>query len=157
MKPRRQSLLRPAGQIQPQPAVHPVHPLVVPPVTSVMQSIEALPEAPAPVSFDHPIERIDHRRITLRPVDSLPVIRRPRELCCSAGPGNRQTMLLDHDPRCLPAFRRRYSFRFSTALIASFSSARSAYIFFSRAFSASSSRRRFNSETLKPPYFAFQL
>jgi hypothetical protein len=94
------------------------------------------------VLLDHAIERIDQRRIALAAINALPLIRRPTELCCSTGPGNRQTMFPDHDPRCLPAFRRRYSFRFKTALIASFSSARSAYIFFSRAFSASSSRSR---------------
>ena len=36
--------------------------------------------------------------------------------------------------------------------MAAFSSARSAYIRFSFAFSASSSRRRFTSETVAPPY-----
>src|SRR5688572_9113673 len=47
---------------------------------------------------------------------------------------------------------RPYSFRFNTSLMAAFSSARSAYIRFSFAFSASSSRRRFTSETVAPPY-----
>src|SRR5688500_7440105 len=47
---------------------------------------------------------------------------------------------------------RPYSFRFRTSLIAAFSSARSAYIRFNFAFSASSSRRRFTSDTEAPPY-----
>src|SRR5581483_10461419 len=49
--------------------------------------------------------------------------------------------------------RRPYSFRFRTSLMAAFSSARSAYIRFSFAFSASSSRNRFTSDTDAPPYF----
>src|SRR5581483_975484 len=49
--------------------------------------------------------------------------------------------------------RRPYSFRFRTSLMAAFSSARSASIRFSLAFSASSSRSRFTSDTDAPPYF----
>ena len=66
-------------------------------------------------------------------------------------------MLPDHDSRRLPAFGRRYSFRCRTPLIPLFSSARSAYIFFNFAFSASSFLSRFRSDTPSPPYFAFQL
>src|SRR4051812_10600756 len=55
---------------------------------------------------------------------------------------------LDH----LSFRRRRYSFRARTSLIAAFSSARSAYIRFSVAFSASSSRNRFTSGTETPAY-----
>jgi len=56
----------------------------------------------------------------------------------------------------MPAFRRRYGFRFSTPLSASFSRTRSAYIFFSFAFSASSSFERSRTDALSPPYFALQ-
>ena len=52
---------------------------------------------------------------------------------------------------------RLYSFFESRSLIAAFSSASSAYIRFSFAFSASSSFIRLSSETLTPPYFARQL
>src|SRR5688572_17675574 len=48
--------------------------------------------------------------------------------------------------------KRPYSFRLRTSLMAAFSSARSAYIRFSFAFSASSSRNRFTSDTEAPPY-----
>src|SRR5687767_1776923 len=47
---------------------------------------------------------------------------------------------------------RPYSFRFRTSLMAAFSSVRSAYLRFNFAFSASSSRRRFTSDTEAPPY-----
>ena len=47
---------------------------------------------------------------------------------------------------------RRYHFRAKTSLMAAFSSARSAYIRFSFAFSPSSSRSRFTSDTEAPAY-----
>ena len=63
--------------------------------------------------------------------------------------------MLAHQPLDdLPLRERRYSFRWSTSLIAAFSKARSAYIRFSFAFSASSSFSRFNSPTDAPAYFA---
>lgn len=62
-------------------------------------------------------------------------------------------MLLDQELSDLSLRGRPYSFRFSTSLIAAFSRARSAYIRFSFVFSASSSRNRFTSETVAPPYF----
>ena len=49
---------------------------------------------------------------------------------------------------------RLYSFLDRTSLIAAFSSASSAYMRLSFAFSASSSFIRLSSETLTPPYFA---
>lgn len=57
----------------------------------------------------------------------------------------------------LPPRERLYSFFESRSRIAAFSSANSAYIRFSFAFSVSSSFIRFSSETLTPPYFARQL
>ena len=66
-------------------------------------------------------------------------------------------MFLHEYLRGLPLRRRPYSFRFNTSLIAVFSSARSAYIRLSFAFSASRSFSRLSSETLTPPYFARQL
>ena len=59
-------------------------------------------------------------------------------------------------PTMPPACRRRYNF-FSSPLIASFSSASSAYMRLSRLFSDSSSLTRTSSETSSPPYFAFHL
>jgi hypothetical protein len=45
--------------------------------------------SPSAGLFDHLIERIDHERIALCPVNALPVIRRPRELRFSTGPSDR--------------------------------------------------------------------
>src|SRR6478672_13534879 len=61
-------------------------------------------------------------------------------------------MLLHQQLSDLSLHERPYSFRFRTSLMAAFSSARSAYIRFSFAFSTSSSRSRFTSETDAPPY-----
>jgi hypothetical protein len=57
----------------------------------------------------------------------------------------------------LATARADHTFLDSKSLIAAFSSASSAYIRFSFAFSASSFFIRFSSETLTPPYFARQL
>src|SRR5688572_32516636 len=59
---------------------------------------------------------------------------------------------MHQDLRDLSLRKRRYSFRFRTSLMAAFSSARSAYIRFSFAFSTSSSCSRFTSDTDAPPY-----
>ncbi len=59
------------------------------------------------------------------------------------------------DQRSLPA--RPQSFRLMTSCSISLSSVRSATIFFSRAFSCSSSRSRFISDGIMPEYFFFQL
>src|SRR5688572_19716993 len=59
---------------------------------------------------------------------------------------------MHQDLRDLSLRKRPYSFRLSTSLMAAFSSARSAYIRFSFAFSVSSSRSRFTSDTVAPPY-----
>ncbi len=61
-------------------------------------------------------------------------------------------MLTDQQGGPLSLRGRPYNFRARTSLMAAFSSARSAYIRFSLAFSASSSRNRVTSETLAPPY-----
>src|SRR5215510_10211775 len=63
--------------------------------------------------------------------------------------------MLVHQHRQDFAFRgRRHRFRLRTSLMAAFSSASSAYIRFSLAFSASSSFNRLSSATEAPAYFA---
>src|SRR5438093_11060419 len=108
------------------------------------------------VALHHGVQRCDHGPISLHSRLGRPIVRRPREPSDPAGVLNRQTALLHEDPRRLPPRGRRYSFRLSTSLIAAFSSARSVYIRFSFAFSASSSRSRFKSATVAPAYFRFQ-
>ena len=69
-------------------------------------------------------------------------VRRPRPPHHATGLLHCQLMLVDEHPDHLSLRRRPYSFRLSTSLMAAFSRARSAYIRFSLAFSASSSRSR---------------
>ena len=61
-------------------------------------------------------------------------------------------MLPHQDLSDLPLRERPYSFRFRTSLMAAFSGAKSMYIRFSFAFSASSLCSRFTSDTDTPPY-----
>ena len=127
-------------------------PLVVPPRAFEPEAVVALPEAPAPMLRDDGQERGDHGRIALRRGDRRPIIRRPRQphdLTCAA---NRQRVLSHQHVKRLSFRGRRYSFRARTSLMAAFSSARSAYIRFSRTFSPSSSRSRFTSATDAPAY-----
>lgn len=83
-------------------------------------------------------------------------MRRPRQPGYLASAPYRQTLFLGHDPDHLALGRRRQSFRLNTSLIAEFSNAKSAYIRFSLAFAASSSRSRFNSGNPAPAYSDFQ-
>ena len=75
----------------------------------------------------------------------------------AAGSLDRQPVFSHDHLGSLALHGRRYSFRDRTSLIAAFSSARSAYILLSSAFSASSSRIRFSSFIVTPPNFDFQL
>ena len=83
-----------------------------------------------------------------------PVVRRPRQPHRPGRPaaptsGARSPA----SPSTCSLRGRRHSFRLRTSLIAAFSSASSAYIRLSFAFSASSSRSRFSSDTVAPAYF----
>ena len=83
--------------------------------------------------------------------------RRPRQPHHLAGPADRQPVIRHEHLGRLPLRERRYSFRESTSLMAAFSSASSAYMRLSFAFSASSSFIRLSSETVTPEYFDRQL
>jgi len=107
--------------------------------------------------LDHDrLQRSNNPCVLDRAVDTRLVVPRPRQPGCSASTRDRQTVLLDHDPARFAPGRRRQRFRLRTPLIAVFSSARSAHIRLSFAFSASSSRRRYSSGTPAPAYLAFQ-
>src|SRR3954452_10239280 len=129
-----------------------MHPLVVPPVPLQPEPIETLPEAPAAVHGDDRHQGSDHCRVGTRARPRRPVVRRPRQPHHATGAADGELMLLHQHLEHLSLRRRRYSFRPRTSLIAAFSSARSAYIRLSFAFSASSSRRRFTSLTVAPAY-----
>ena len=151
----RDSALRPARNVQAQLAIHPPDSFVVPRAAIQTQPVEAFPEPPAAVALDHAIERVDHLGILLLRQRRRLVVRRPRQACGPAGSCDRQAMLGHHGRDHLPLRGRRQNFFASTSLIAAFSSARSAYMRLSRAFSASSSRMRVRSETVAPAYLLF--
>src|SRR5690606_10205603 len=148
----RDTATRTPRQIEPQSAVHAMHPLVVPCLTLRAQPVEALPEAPATVALDHSRQGVDDHGVSMRRIVWRPVVRRPRQPHHATGPLHGELVLLNQHGGDLALRGRPYSFRWSTSLMAAFSSAKSAYIRFSRAFSVSSSRSRFTSDTVAPPY-----
>src|SRR6185437_16606192 len=148
---------RPPRPIQAQGAVDAVYALVVPGIAQVVEPVEELPKSPAPVRLHLGDEGVDHRAVPLQAIGRRPVPSRPRQSHHPAGPHHRQLVRAHHLGDRLPLRGRRHDFRLSTSLIAAFSSASSAYIRFSLAFSSSSSRSRRSSWTVAPPYRAFQL
>src|ERR1700758_1796083 len=133
-----------------------MHALMVPRSPLIAHPVVALPESPALFLDYDRLQRRDDLAVSRRPIDAQLVVRRPRQPGYLASSHNRQSVSLDHDPDRLALGRRRQSFRLRTSLIAVFSSARSAYMRLSLAFSASSSRSRLSSLTPAPAYFDFQ-
>src|SRR6266849_1526326 len=150
---RREAPFRPPRQIEPERAVHSMHPLVIPPMPGAAQAIEALPKAPARMPGDHLIQRADDVEIPPQAGARRSVVRRPREPHRLAGAPHRHAVLVDEHAQDLAFRGRRHRFRLRTSLIAAFSRASSAYIRFSFVFSASSSFSRFNSSIDAPAYF----
>src|SRR5438034_1030092 len=123
---------------------------VVPPTPFDPHAVVALPEAPARTLRDHAIEHMDHGGVALSARLGDSIERRPRQSHDATGSLDRQAVF-GHDHLCgLALHGRRHSFRESTSLIAAFSSASSAYMRLSFAFSASSSFIRFSSLTDTP-------
>src|SRR6266849_1384118 len=129
-----------------------MHAFVVPRAAFRAHPIKQLPETPPRIPRDDVRQRRDHRRVSSTRWNWRPVVRRPREPHRATRPLHRQLVLTHEHLGDLSLRERPYSFRFRTSLIAAFSSARSAYIRFNLAFSASSSRSRFTSDTEAPPY-----
>lgn len=147
-------LARSIRNVQSHIAIHPVNVLVIPAVAIEPQSVVALPKAPAPVLLYYAVQGIDDSGIPLQCRLWPDVVRRPRQACDATSACDRELccdQLLGH----LAPGQRRQDFRFNTSLIAAFSSARSAYMRFRRAFSASSSRNLRSSEGSTPAYFVF--
>src|SRR5690606_11633855 len=84
-------------------------------------------------------------------VGSRPLVKRPAQAPCPAGPPLRQAQLRPHVRDGSPSRRRAQYFPRATILSASLSSIDSASSFLSRAFSASSAFRRLASGTSMPP------
>src|SRR5581483_593400 len=143
---------RPPRQIESERAIDAMHMLVIPRTLERPQPMKELPEAPARLHRHKFGQRRDHRRVATTSRRWRLIVRRAREPHDAAGVRHRELMRLHQGVDHLPLRGRRYSFRWSTSLMAAFSSARSAYIRFNFVFSASSSRRRFTSATVAPPY-----
>src|SRR5690606_30326759 len=99
--------------------------------------------------------RFGDRPIPLEPVNHGPIPGRPRQAVGIAGAAERQRIRLKQISDGRPLLRRPQSFFSIRSFSALCSSTRSAYIRFSFAFSASSSRLRLSSDTLNPPNFDF--
>src|ERR1700722_1456103 len=121
------------------------------------QPRKELPKAPARLGFHQSQQCIDHGPVAFPARDRPPIPRRPRKPNQATSSIDRDLVVLHHNLRNLAFRRRLYSFRFSTSLIAAFSSASSAYILFNLAFSASRSFIRLSSLTVTPLYFDRQL
>jgi hypothetical protein len=113
-KAHRDPPLRAPGQIQPQGAVHAMHPLVVPPMPGPAEAIEAFPETPATVSRDHFVQRGDHGGVPDQPGARRPVVRRPREPHRLACPPHGHPVLLHQHGQDLSFRGRRHRFRLKT-------------------------------------------
>ena len=134
-----------------------MHALVISRAALDPQPVIALPEAPAGPLLHHASERSDDPGVTHSTRLRDPVVRRPGESPDSSGSLDRELVFDDHPLDGLPHRGRRSSFRESTSLMAAFSSARSAYIRFNFAFSASSSFIRSSSLTETPAQLDRQL
>ena len=71
--------LRPSGQVQPQGAIHAMHPFVIPPMALQPQPIEAPPEASPAVIRDHSGQGRNDGGVGTDPRHQRPVVRRPRQ------------------------------------------------------------------------------
>src|SRR5690606_22352127 len=152
-----QAALRLATQVQVHRLVHAVDPLVVPLRPGPAQEFATLPEAPAGVVFAQPGQRADQLGIAHRPVQRRPVPRRPRQPHALTGPAQGPCVHLDQVPHGFALLLRPYSFFAIRSFIAALSSAISAYMRLSLAFSTSSSLTRLRSDASMPPYLAFHL
>src|SRR5262249_47083194 len=152
-QPLRDAALRAAGEMEPPRAVPRMQALGVPGAPVEPESVKTLPEAPAPMLPDDGQHRLHHRPIPRRRLCRPPIPCRPRQPDRPARVSNRELVLCDQEFAHLAPRGRRYSFRWRTSLMAAFSSASSAYIRLSLAFSPSSSLMRFSSATVVPAYF----
>src|SRR5690606_16332113 len=148
-----QPLLGLAAQIELHRLVHSVDSLVVPVRTRTAQDLATLPEAAARAILDHLGQGRDDLGIPYRPVHRRLVPRCPRQPNAITGPAQGPRVHLDQVPHGLALLLRPYSFFAIRSFIAALSSASSAYIRLSLAFSASRSLTRRSSEASKPPYF----
>ena len=119
-----------------------MNPLVIKPMTIKPDTVKTLPKAPPWSSIDDLQKRINNRLIPFQPVLLWPIKRRLRKAYNPAGPSLWHLMVDNQYFDRLLLCSRRYNFRERTSLMAVLSSACSAYIFFNRLFSLSSSRIR---------------
>ena len=100
---RRNAAVGPPGQVQPKDAIHPVDPFVITAVAVEAQAVMALPEAPAGMGRDHPLERPDQCRVQRGGVHGRGIPRRPCQSDDAAGATDRELMLRSGSPPRLPS------------------------------------------------------
>src|SRR3546814_3006360 len=132
-------------------------PLVVPVRPHTTQDLAALPEAAARTGLDLIGQRRDDLGVTHGPMQRRLVPRSPRQPDALTGPAQGPRVHLDQVPHRFALLLRPYSFFAIRSFIAALSSASSAYIRLSLAFSASRSLTRRSSAASRPPYFDFHL
>ena len=110
----------------------------------------ALPESPSGIGRHHPLKALDHRGVPRGGVHRRGIPCRPGQSDDAAGATDREPMLWGPHLDGITTRGRRYSSWLSRSLMAAFSSASSAYIRFSFAFSVSSSFGRLSSEMFVP-------
>jgi hypothetical protein len=106
------------GEIQPQLAVHAPAPLVIPPVAAIPQPVKAEPEAPAPILGHRRVQRVDHGRVSLRPINPRPIPGRPRQADSRTCARDRQSMCGSKVRHRVALLGRRQSFRSMRSLSA---------------------------------------
>src|SRR5690606_30708461 len=148
-------LLGRTPQIELHLAVHPINALVVPLRMGLFQRLAALVEAPAGRRLDQAGQRRDELGVTHRPVQRRRIPGRAGQPHAIARPAQGAGMNLDEEPHRLALLHRPYSFSAIRSFIAALSSASSAYIRLSLAFSDSKSLTRLRSDASIPPYFDF--
>jgi len=121
-----------------------------PGVTVEAQPVVALPEAPPWSLFHDRHQRLDYLGVAHGRIRRRRVPGRPRQPDDATRSSDRELVLRRQHLDDMTTRGRRHSVRLSTSLMAAFSSARSAYIRFSLAFSASSSFMRFTSAIVAP-------
>src|SRR5690606_15762295 len=148
-----QALLGLATQVELHGLVHPVDSLVVPVRPSTAQDLAALPEAARRTTLDLPGQCRDDLCVAHGPMQRRLIPGRTRQPDAITGPAQGPRVHLDQVPHGLALLLRPYSFFAIRSFIAALSSASSAYIRLSLAFSASRSLTRRSSEASRPPYF----
>lgn len=139
------------AQVQVHSLVNPIDTFVVPLRVRLARQPAALPESPRGVLTGLFGQRLDQIGIVLTPVCRGSVPGSPGQPHTRAGPAQRPFVFLNEETHRLALLLRPYNFFAIKSFMATLSSASSAYIRLSLAFSASRSLTRARSEASMPP------